>query len=67
MPRTRRMFPRDKKRKLLQRQQSWAHVILNFLNIWTIHAPICLHGTIMDWVQKEKENQFAPPPVQLNF
>uniref|UniRef100_A0A0A9EW30 Uncharacterized protein n=1 Tax=Arundo donax TaxID=35708 RepID=A0A0A9EW30_ARUDO len=67
MPRARRMFPGDKKRRLLQRQESWAHVILNFLNIWATHAPICLHGTITNWVQKEEEKQLAPPPLQLNF
>uniref|UniRef100_A0A0A9DGV1 Uncharacterized protein n=1 Tax=Arundo donax TaxID=35708 RepID=A0A0A9DGV1_ARUDO len=41
MPRTRRMFPGAKERKLLQRQESWAHVISNFLNIWATHAPVC--------------------------
>ncbi|CAD6253340.1 unnamed protein product [Miscanthus lutarioriparius] len=34
--------------------QGWASANKDFLCSWVAHAPAHLHGTVMDWVQKEK-------------
>ncbi|KAF8775041.1 hypothetical protein HU200_005092 [Digitaria exilis] len=35
------------------------NAIFQFLNLWGEHAPAQLQGSIVDWIQKEKENQLA--------
>jgi hypothetical protein len=35
------------------------NVIFQFLNLWVAHAPVQLRGTIVDWIQKEKESRLT--------
>ncbi|RLM62262.1 uncharacterized protein C2845_PM14G05740 [Panicum miliaceum] len=42
-------------------------MVLRFLKSWVSHAPEQLQGLILDWIEKEKESQFAAPPLSLNF
>jgi len=58
-----RTFQGPSKGKMLQwhdqeigRQTS---TIFQFLNLWVAHAPVQLQGTIVDWIQKEKEEQLT--------
>uniref|UniRef100_A0A0E0LGI3 Rx N-terminal domain-containing protein n=1 Tax=Oryza punctata TaxID=4537 RepID=A0A0E0LGI3_ORYPU len=48
-----------KKTKLLRQHDHWtqsrADVISDFFNLWAAHAPVQLQGSILDWIQKEKE------------
>jgi len=61
-----RNFQGPRKGKMLQwhdqemigRQTS---TIFQFLSLWVTHAPVQLQGTIVDWIQKEKESQLAAP------
>lgn len=50
-------------RKLLRRQEEKVerrtYVVTEFLSLWAAHAPARLQGSIMDWIQKEKEMQLA--------
>lgn len=39
----------------------------HFLNLWAAHAPIRLQGSIVNWMQKEKENRLAPSQLRLKF
>ncbi|XP_066398502.1 uncharacterized protein [Miscanthus floridulus] len=41
--------------------------IFQFLNLWVAHAPVQLQGTIVDWIQKEKEEQLAPLQLHQKF
>ena len=41
--------------------------IFLFLNLWVAHAPVQLQGTIMDWIQKEKEKQLAALQLHRKF
>ncbi|CAD6220429.1 unnamed protein product [Miscanthus lutarioriparius] len=41
--------------------------IFQFLNLWVAHAPVQLQGTIMDWIQKEKEKQLAALQLHRKF
>jgi hypothetical protein len=41
--------------------------IFQFLNLWVAHAPVQLQGTIVDWIQKEKEEQLATLQLHQKF
>ncbi|CAL5077993.1 unnamed protein product [Urochloa decumbens] len=60
----------DRKRKLLQREdqmlENRTHVIPHFLDLWVAHAPISLQGSIMDWIQKAKE-ELMPQTLHMKF
>jgi hypothetical protein len=66
-----RTFQGPSKGKMLQwhdqeigRQTS---TIFQFLNLWVAHAPVQLQGTIVDWIQKEKESQLAALQLHQKF
>jgi hypothetical protein len=66
-----RTFQGHRKGKMLQwhdqeigRQTS---TIFQFLNLWVAHAPVQLQGTIVDWIQKEKEKQLAALQLHQKF
>ncbi|EAZ38537.1 hypothetical protein OsJ_22925 [Oryza sativa Japonica Group] len=75
MTSTRRTIRGAKKAKLLrgmdQRTQRRTVVtcdfICDFLNLWAAHAPVQLQGSILDWIQKEKETELASPLLRLKF
>jgi len=60
-----------RKRKMSQRQDedfgSQRNVFSQFLNLWVAHAPLQLRGSIVDWIQKEKESQLAAQQLHLKF
>ncbi|KAF0926112.1 hypothetical protein E2562_021826 [Oryza meyeriana var. granulata] len=64
-PRTRRTIRGARKAKLLRQQdhktQHGTDAIFDFLNLWAVHAPVQLQDSLLDWIQKEKEAQLAPP------
>ena len=69
--RTWRSFRGPRKGKMLQwhgqeigRQ---TNTIFQFLNLWVAHAPVQLQGSIVDWIQKEKESQLAASQLHLKF
>nr|XP_025882804.1 uncharacterized protein LOC4342282 isoform X8 [Oryza sativa Japonica Group] len=68
---TQRTIRGSRKAKLLQQQghktQHRTNAISDFLNLWSAHAPVQLQGSILDWIQKEKEAQLAPPLLRLKF
>uniref|UniRef100_A0A0D9WV08 WW domain-containing protein n=1 Tax=Leersia perrieri TaxID=77586 RepID=A0A0D9WV08_9ORYZ len=68
---TRRTIRRARKAKVLQRHghksQHHTDAIADFPNLWVAHAPVQLQGSILDWIQKEKETQLAPPLLRLKF
>jgi len=41
--------------------------IFQFLNLWVAHAPVQLQGTIVNWIQKEKEKQLAALQLHQKF
>uniref|UniRef100_A0A0E0AFC3 Uncharacterized protein n=1 Tax=Oryza glumipatula TaxID=40148 RepID=A0A0E0AFC3_9ORYZ len=63
MTSTRRTIRGAKKAKLLRRMDQRTQrrtvvtcdFICDFLNLWAAHAPVQLQGSILDWIQKEKE------------
>jgi hypothetical protein len=61
--RTRRTIGEPTKRKLFQGQGqevwSWTQISAHLLHLWSTHAPIQLQRPVMDWIQKEREIQFA--------
>ncbi|CAO2189474.1 unnamed protein product [Urochloa humidicola] len=61
--RTRRTFRGPTKGKMLQWHDQEigrkTSTIFQFLTLWVAHAPVRLRGTIVDWMQKEKEGQLA--------
>ncbi|CAL5007581.1 unnamed protein product [Urochloa decumbens] len=71
MPYARRTSKEARKRRLVQRQvqelASRNRMVLRFLNSWAAHAPVQLQGLILEWIEKEKESQFAAQPLQPNF
>uniref|UniRef100_A0A0E0AFB0 Disease resistance N-terminal domain-containing protein n=2 Tax=Oryza glumipatula TaxID=40148 RepID=A0A0E0AFB0_9ORYZ len=68
---TRRTIRGARKSKLLRQQDHKMHHrtdgISDFLSLWAAHAPVQLQGSILDWVQKEKEVQLAAPLLRLKF
>lgn len=54
-----RTFQGARKGKMLQEHDQGigrqTDVIFRFLNLWVAQAPIQLRGSIMEWIQKEKE------------
>uniref|UniRef100_A0A0D3GLR8 Uncharacterized protein n=1 Tax=Oryza barthii TaxID=65489 RepID=A0A0D3GLR8_9ORYZ len=69
MTSTRRTIRGAKKAKLLRRMDQRTQrrtvmtcdFICDFLNLWAAHAPVQLQGSILDWIQKEKETELASP------
>ncbi|CAL4997220.1 unnamed protein product [Urochloa decumbens] len=61
--RTWRTFQGPRKGKMLQWHDQEigrkTSTIFQFLTLWVAHAPVQLQGTIVDWMQKEKEGQLA--------
>jgi len=61
--RTWRTIGEPTKRKLFQGQEhevwSRTHMISHLLDLWSTHAPIQLQRPVKDWMQKEREIQFA--------
>ncbi|WVZ61674.1 hypothetical protein U9M48_011511 [Paspalum notatum var. saurae] len=51
-----------------QEQEYSRHVIPHFLELWVAHAPVWLQGSVVDWIQKSKDKELAPPPtLHLKF
>ncbi|KAF0926102.1 hypothetical protein E2562_021816 [Oryza meyeriana var. granulata] len=71
MQSTRRTIRGARKAKMSQQQahkmQHRTNAISDFLNLWSAHAPVQLQGSILDWIQKEKEAELAPPLLRLKF
>ncbi|WVZ61670.1 LOW QUALITY PROTEIN: hypothetical protein U9M48_011508 [Paspalum notatum var. saurae] len=70
--RTWRTFRGAKKRKLLQGQdqdliRTVGHIVSHSIGLWVIHVPVWLQRSFMNWMQKEKEIQFASPQLQLKL
>ena len=69
--RTRRNFQGPRKGKMLQWHDQeigrQTNTIFQFLNLWVAHAPVQLQGSIVDWIQKEKESQLAASQLHLKF
>ncbi|RCV29719.1 hypothetical protein SEVIR_6G033214v4 [Setaria viridis] len=61
--------PREGKMLLCHDQEIGrrTNVIFQFLNLWFVHAPVQLRGTIVDWIQKEKESRCIASQLHLNF
>jgi hypothetical protein len=53
--------PRGRKMLLCHDQEigRQTNAIFQFLNLWVAHAPVQLQGTILNWIQKEKESRLA--------
>ncbi|KAG0541459.1 hypothetical protein BDA96_02G018600 [Sorghum bicolor] len=64
-PGPQRTFRGARKRKLVQQKdqelQHRTHMISHLIDLWGAHAPLRLQGLILDWIQKEKENQLEAP------
>ncbi|WVZ61671.1 hypothetical protein U9M48_011508 [Paspalum notatum var. saurae] len=59
-----------RKRKLLQREnqerENSRRVIPHFLELWGVHAPVWLQGSIADWIQKSKDKALAPYNLKIS-
>jgi len=60
-----RAFQRARKGKMVQEHDRGigrqTDVVFRFLNLWVAHAPVQLRGSIVEWIQKEKEGLLAAP------
>ncbi|KAF8713960.1 hypothetical protein HU200_027946 [Digitaria exilis] len=68
MPSVQRTSKGARKRKLDQKHvqdlRDRNRMLARFVNSWVAHAPVWLQGTIMDWIQKEKETHYVIFPQQ---
>ncbi|XP_006658235.1 uncharacterized protein LOC102720064 [Oryza brachyantha] len=68
---TRKAIEGARKSKPLRRQDGKRRHrtdgISEFLSLWAAHAPVQLQGSILNWIQKEKEVQLAAPMLRLKF
>ncbi|TVU40682.1 hypothetical protein EJB05_14152, partial [Eragrostis curvula] len=66
----RRMIRGARKGKLRienQNLERQTHVAPHYFDLMVAHAPVRMQGSIMDWIQKERVNQLAPPPLCRQF